>query len=461
MENHYDWPRFLIPRDGGIGLDSLGFLRDPDDEFERFENPDLLRLADIAEHRAVALLGEPGMGKSTLLRDMRDLCEGKGRRAILIDLAEYGSEDRLLRHLQAPEILAAGSTGPATDLLLDGIDVCSLEIPTLVSVLAEAFRGYSATQDLRIRVTCRSAVWPTLLEDTLVEHWGGACVTVAELAPLRRCDVEVAAVAEGLDPVAVLAEIETHHAGVLAARPVTLRFLLRLAKNGLSFPTERSELYRQGCELLCAEDNPSRRSFRRLGNRTPSQRLTIAARIAAVLLLTGREAIWTGPYADLDRKNDCSIDDLVGRALMPDGTPSLLSSEDVQETLDTGLFWLRGPNRLHFAHQTYGEFLAAWYLQVQRLPAPRKLALLSSPECGGLVPQLHEVTAWAAALDRDLFRSVLELYPPVLLASDVATAAPELCESLVEGVLTLANGFAAALPGCLGGWLGHGCISCQ
>jgi hypothetical protein len=49
-----------MPRDGGIGLDSLGFFRDPDEGFGRLENPDLLRPVDIADRGVVALLGETG-----------------------------------------------------------------------------------------------------------------------------------------------------------------------------------------------------------------------------------------------------------------------------------------------------------------------------------------------------------------------------------------------------------------
>lgn len=252
------------------------------------------------------------MGKSTLLGDLRDLSEAQGRRTILIDLAEYGNEDRLLGYLRSPEILAAGSTGPAADLLLDGIDVCPLETPRLAALLKKVFRGYPATRDLRVRLACCSAVWPELLERALITHWEAANVIIVEMAPLRRRDVEVAATAEGLVPSAFLAQIEEHHAGVLAARPVTLRLLFGQAKSGHSFPTERTDLYRRGCERLCAEDNPSRRASRRLGHRTPSQRLAIVARIA-VVLPTDRKAVWIGSDADLDRTRDCCIDDIVGR----------------------------------------------------------------------------------------------------------------------------------------------------
>ncbi|MCG6861743.1 MAG: ATP-binding protein [Chromatiaceae bacterium] len=439
MDPHYDWARFLVPRDGGIGLDSTGFLRDPTEEFGTLENPDLTVLSRLDQLSVTVLLGEPGMGKSTLLAEARTRAESEGRRVVPLDLASFSSEDRLLRRLTAPEILKAEGDGIPTDLLIDSFDTGLLGIPTLADFLADAFRDYPVSPHLRIRLACRSAVWPASLEETLVAHWGNGAVGIYELAPLRRCDVSAAATTEGIDQDAFLAKVDAHHAGPIAARPVTLRFLLRGEEERRPFPTSRAELYRQGCEQLCAEDNTARRDSLRTGNRTASERLIIASRIAAVLLLTNREAVWKGRHAEIDQERDCSVDDLVGCALMPDGSPLQITRQDIEETLDTGLFWLRGPNRLHFAHQTYGEFLSAWYLQSQSVPTQKKLELLSNPSDASLVPQLHEVTAWSAALEGNLFRAVLNIYPPVLLTSDAATAVPELREDLVGGILELAQ----------------------
>jgi hypothetical protein len=165
----------------------------------------------------------------------------------------------------------------------------------------------------------------------LVDHWGETQVGIFELAPLRRQDVAQAAQGEGLDAETFLARIESSHAGALAARPVTLGFLLRLDKEGRPFPATRVDLYREGCELLCAGDNETRRTPGRRGNRTPSERMTIAARIAAVLCLSKREAVWIGPHAEFDRQRDCSVNDLVGRAFMPGETALEVSQDDLFE----------------------------------------------------------------------------------------------------------------------------------
>jgi hypothetical protein len=63
----FKWQRFWVPRTGTIDLSDGGFLIDP-------TNPlwagrmDAKQLPELASYRALVLLGEPGIGKSTALR---------------------------------------------------------------------------------------------------------------------------------------------------------------------------------------------------------------------------------------------------------------------------------------------------------------------------------------------------------------------------------------------------------
>ena len=55
------------------------------------------------------------------------------------------------------------------------------------------------------------------------------------------------------------------------------------------------------------------------------------------------------------------------------------TDDDVREVLDTGLFSSRGDQRMGWAHQGYGEFLAALYLFERGVPPGTMLkALLAS-----------------------------------------------------------------------------------
>lgn len=58
-----------IPPTGSLDLSDAGFLRDPT---VIFADPSELRtLPDLGNYRALVLLGEPGISKSTTLKDLR------------------------------------------------------------------------------------------------------------------------------------------------------------------------------------------------------------------------------------------------------------------------------------------------------------------------------------------------------------------------------------------------------
>src|ERR1700737_1597542 len=64
----YGWTRFWVPETGTINLSDGGVLLDPTDLVLRSRVSAPATLADLSNYRALALLGEPGMGKSTTLK---------------------------------------------------------------------------------------------------------------------------------------------------------------------------------------------------------------------------------------------------------------------------------------------------------------------------------------------------------------------------------------------------------
>ena len=64
----YGWTRFWVPETGTINLSDGGFLLDPIDLVLRSNVSAPAPLADLSNYRALALLGEPGIGKSTALK---------------------------------------------------------------------------------------------------------------------------------------------------------------------------------------------------------------------------------------------------------------------------------------------------------------------------------------------------------------------------------------------------------
>jgi hypothetical protein len=67
MSNLFEWKRFWCPRGATINPSDDGFLSDPDSEYGKFTNPELVAFESLATTPALALLGEPGIGKSSTL----------------------------------------------------------------------------------------------------------------------------------------------------------------------------------------------------------------------------------------------------------------------------------------------------------------------------------------------------------------------------------------------------------
>ena len=129
----FNWKRFWCPRDKGFQLSDNGFLYDPDGEYGQVLNPNLVSFDRFADKPCVALLGEPGIGKSWALKSERANLESsilaKGERALWLDLRSFGSEDRLWKVLFDVEEFRKWREGNyLLHLFLDSLDECLLRI---------------------------------------------------------------------------------------------------------------------------------------------------------------------------------------------------------------------------------------------------------------------------------------------------------------------------------------------
>jgi hypothetical protein len=447
-EQIYGWKRFWCPRSGHINLWDSGYLSDPEAGWGH-HNPDLVGSEAIADIPCLALLGEPGIGKSQAMEDLKKYTKKAidGSHKILeLNLHSYSSEDRLIRNLFESTTFTDWRNGAhRLYIFLDSLDEGLLRIETLATLLVEEFgkEEYNDNRDrLYLRIACRTAVFPQILEKGLEQLWGQNFLEVYELAPLRRVDVMLSANANGLDANAFLEEVERKGVVAFAIKPITLEFLLNVyQRNNGQFPPNQGlvELYLDGCRSLCEETNASRRSSRRVGNLEVDQRLIIAARIAAATVFANRFAIWTEPDQGDVSDEDICIRELCWGSENVNGKDLPVSESAIREALeDTGLFSSRGSGRMGWAHQTYAEFLAAWYLKQHQLQLPQILDLIIHPD-RRVIPQLHETTAWLASMIPEVFHEVVQTDPDILLQSGIATAADTEREKLVESLLKLHN----------------------
>lgn len=445
MSQVYDWKRFWCPRSGKINLAGFGYLYDPNTDFGRHFNPDLVTFDAIAHIPCLALLGEPGIGKSSAIKAEKEKIAGRikqeGSELLWLDLRACGSEQRLVDKLfESPKFQAWTQGDYRLYVFLDSLDECLLRVNTLAALLVDELSNYSdKLERLYIRIACRTADWGSSLEQGLKELWGKETVGVYELAPLRRVDIASAAKTQGLDENAFFQAIEQQEVAPLAIKPITLNFLLNTYRKNGSLPAQQTELYLRGCRLLCEEANENRRDAQLTGNLTADQRMVIAARIAAVTVFCNRYAVWMNIDQGDVPQEDVVIRELVSGTEFALGDEFPVTEEAVREVLSTALFSSRGSHRMGWAHQTYAEFLAAWYLQHRQLTLEQMMSLIVHPgdSDGKLVPQLHETAAWLSSMNQKVFQEVIKTNPDILLNSSVATTDDTVKANLVGSLLKL------------------------
>ena len=432
----YEWPRFWIAQTGILDLSDAGFLRDPVDSL--YGAGPLRTLAELEAYPALTLLGEPGIGKSaTLQREYERVSALPAERNIVaayVNLNVTASEDRLYRRIFESSEVAAWKAGDTRlCLFLDSLDEAMLRIETVPHVLAEGIKSLP-TDRLSVRIACRTAVWPAAtLGRTLTGIWGDSGLGVFELAPLRRRDVVTALASNGINPDEFIPKLFGAQAVAFAIKPLTLKMLIGIYKRDGRLPTSTGDLYRQGCLALCEEPSDSRRETGRQGHLNGRQRLRIAGRIAVATVLGHRFAAWTGPETETPSE-DVAVPAVSGAREDGEFPTFITTDDDVREVLDTGLFSARGERRMGWAHQTYGEFLAANYLVEKGVPPKTILKALTHPR-GGLIPPLAIMGAWAASLSPELRASLIATDPWTLLRGDLSKWDATDLATLVDSLL--------------------------
>ena len=417
----FAWPRFWVEQGGAIDLSDGGYLSDPEWAFRR---SGLRTLQDLSDIRAMALLGEPGMGKSVALDVEVQRRKAEGNNGPIVfhaDLRAYSTDVLLnVKVFESPELTRWKKGSDSLILHLDSLDEALQRIETVATLIADELPRLP-TERLSVRIACRTLDWHAvapILNPVFKSIWGEDAVGAFEIAPLRRQDVVTAATAWPVDVDQFMEQVWAANVVPFANKPLTLNLLLRLFHTDGRLPASVAELYRRGCLSLCEEQSASRRAPRRDGRLAPQERAQLAGRIAAVSMLANRYAVWTGLESAGCPEEDVAASVLaVGAEVTPTRTFEV-TKDGLREVLDTGLFSSRGDDRMGWAHQSYAEFLTAEYLIARRVPAHNVLDILRHPS-GGLVPQLHMVAAWAASLDRDIRRELIEHEPVVLIHGDL------------------------------------------
>jgi hypothetical protein len=427
----YQWRRFWSLREGVVDLSDGGYLRDPEGENADSEKSHSKPFEAIEGVPCLALLGEPGIGKSQWCESEEKAItarlQGKGDDALWVDAGSYSEANDLVANIFRSRQFEDWVKGQhRLHLFLDALDECCLWIRNAPKRLAQELKKYPKDR-LNLRVFCRTADWPHGFEERLTNIWGQDHFKVYELNPLRRIDVQEKAMAEASEPDRFLAELESKGLVPFAIKPQTLDFLVKTYnKSDGQFPLNKIDLYKQGCMALCEEPNQDRRDEKLTGKLGPDKLLAIASRIAALSVFGNRAAIWKGLDTSPDApENDLLIRDIANGLDKVAGHKFLVTREAIDETLQTALFTGRGPNRMGWAHLAYAEFLSALYLVDHDLPLPQVMSFIL-PSPGGnkrVAFQLYETACWLAMMRLDVFENLLDSDPEALLCQDFGNSA--------------------------------------
>jgi hypothetical protein len=329
-------------------------------------------ISDLRSARYVVLLGEPGIGKSTVFKE-----EAAFERASCLPVREFIAEEPV---------------DPGATLFLDGLD----EFRTEGQPSDKAYslgRAIKLAGVSRWRLACRSEDWRNEADVKAIRRAAvEGPILVAQLLPLDRVEAAAVLVALGEnEPEEFLSRAERLGAGGFVENPLSLKLLCAAVSPSREWPKTRFDLFRSATVSLSHEKNED---LKRTERRSPTNILSMASKACLLMLVSGSQAIWRShdepPFSGDPRAF------LASHILSDDA--SLL-----RDTLDTALFRGEG-DRFEPMHRTVAEFLAGQALaeavvrttNSARVPLSRALAMITEDD-GAPPTELRGLYAWFAA----------------------------------------------------------------
>lgn len=392
------------------------------------EQSGLRTLSELLKSPALVLLGRPGAGKTTELKQAHEkgLFTEDGCSVLYRRASSSGSQD-------APTIMAEvaklEAEGRPIRLVLDGADEWLMEDARFLNALEELLQQRqqrSAVPELRLVISCRAAEWP---EGKLAHLWPTGQFTVAKLCQLD-AESAVAFVKEHLGETAesFWEEVQKLKIYFLAIWPHSLAGLVEeFRENKGALPATLFDLVKRTAmrrsDVHHSETDPDRRKRLRSHDATVDWTYRLASRAAALGCFSGcpRIGLSFGPKIPGVVPLEALME---GKEPLPDGSTRSITQADLEELPRTALFDRLGES-LVFSHQLMREFLAASWLANRALPVTQLSTLLGSYRSDGRwrhFPQLSAVAAWLASnpVSKDWRLFLIAHDPAVLLRADAA-----------------------------------------
>ena len=388
---------FYIPR--------LLTFTDTAGEIQTAKEADLL-----AGNGPVVVLGEPGMGKSELLRTLArgaDHADYVTARALMRRPNDGGPSNRILIIDALDELAAAEEHDPVQNVLTK---LAALGSPPFI-------------------LSCRAADWRSVAKQDILEDYGTE-PREYRLSPLTEAEATAFLAASHGDDRAddLIKELKERGLSEFYGNPLTLQLINRIADDPGGLPASRAALFLRASELLRSEHN-KKRTHAPLAALGSEEALNAAGAACAALILTGSEAIAVGAQGSI-ADGDLHVSEVA----------ALPGAAAMKTVLGSNLFLRRdGGDRFGPFHRALAEFLGARWL-ASRLPGTSMRRLLGLLIIDGGVPaSLRGLHAWLAHFSPEIAPAVMATDPyGVLRYGDAVDLSPTAARALINGLEGLA-----------------------
>ena len=316
---------------------------------------------------AVIVLGDPGAGKTTSLREAARI----EHNAALVSVRDF--------------LALSTQRWAYKTLYLDGLDEQRAKTRDGSAVLDQIRTKLDQLGRPVFRLSCRAADWFGSSDaDRLRLLSSDGSITVVRLEALSEDNIQAIASEYVQDPVEFIEEARNRQIYDLLLNPQTLILILKVVGQGL-WPKTRAELYQKACEILGREINPEHTDFQ--GPSLSSQDIITSAGYMCALHLCGGTAGYSLTVANAD-KDFPFIGELTG------------NREALSLSARRRIFRTEGPSRITPIHRTVAEYLGGQFLADRirtGLPLQRVLALVTGYD-GGTLSELRGLYAWLSCL---------------------------------------------------------------
>jgi hypothetical protein len=435
MKNDYNWKRYWCPRGSTYTIHAHGFLYDPENDWSTYNNPNVKSFSDIRTYKCLALYGEPGIGKSTVIKKEFISDRESNAPSLYIDFSNYSDvKSAYLSVFESKTFKKWEQGNGCINIYLDHADALYGTRNNIADKVLTELLSKRLNDRLYLRVVCRTARWPNKLEMQLRKHFEDAVLGFFELVPLRHEDVRIAAGSVDSDTDAFMRELDINNIGPLAVRPVTLEYLLKEYSKANCFPKDQQLIYKSCCKVFLTENNQVYYKKSAHSELDIDKRFQIASQIAGIMLLCSKEKVWIGSKKAKLSPNHIRLDEL-SNAL------KIKKVGAVKQILDTGLFAGDKKDTLSWAHNIFPEYLAAYFLNNQQA-APKKLVKnFFGPKrlSNRIFPQIRGLVIWLSSMDDKIFNEIIKKDVESLFYSEMFIKNAKQRANLLDSALSELN----------------------